>query len=49
MGCNLKDIAPAQQTSLKALAGKRVGIDAFLTAFQFLTTMRDVEECATMR
>lgn len=41
MGCNLKDIAPAQQTSLKALAGKRVGIDAFLTAFQFLTTMRD--------
>ena len=41
MGCNLKDIAPAQQTSLKELAGKRVGIDAFLTAFQFLTTMRD--------
>ncbi len=41
MGCNLKDIAPAEQTSLKALAGKRVGIDAFLTAFQFLTTMRD--------
>ena len=41
MGCTLKDIAPAQQTSLKALAGKRVGIDAFLTAFQFLTTMRD--------
>ena len=24
MGCNLKDIAPAQQTSLKELAGKRV-------------------------
>ena len=41
MGCNLKDIAPAQQTNLKALAGQRVGIDAFLTAFQFLTTMRD--------
>ena len=41
MGCNLKDIAPAEQTSLKDLAGKRVGIDAFLTAFQFLTTMRD--------
>jgi flap endonuclease-1 len=41
MGCNLKDIAPAEQTNLKALAGKRVGIDAFLTAFQFLTTMRD--------
>jgi flap endonuclease-1 len=41
MGCNLKDLAPAEQTNLKALAGKRVGIDAFLTAFQFLTTMRD--------
>ena len=41
MGCNLKDIAPAEQTNLKELAGKRVGIDAFLTAFQFLTTMRD--------
>ena len=41
MGCNLKDIAPAQQTRLKALSGKRVGIAAFLTAFQFLTTMRD--------
>ena len=41
MGCNLKDIAPAEQTNLKALSGKRVGIDAFLTAFQFLTTMRD--------
>ena len=41
MGCNLKDIAPAQQTTLKALTGQRVGIDAFLTAFQFLTTMRD--------
>jgi len=41
MGCNLKDIAPAEQTNLKALAGKRVGIDAFLTAFQFLTTLRD--------
>ena len=41
MGCNLKDLAPAEQTNLKELAGKRVGIDAFLTAFQFLTTMRD--------
>ncbi len=41
MGCNLKDIAPKEQTNLKALAGQRVGIDAFLTAFQFLTTMRD--------
>ena len=41
MGCNLKDIAPKETTNLKALSGKRVGIDAFLTAFQFLTTLRD--------
>jgi flap endonuclease-1 len=41
MGCNLKDLAHTEQTTLQALAGKRVGIDAFLTAFQFLTTMRD--------
>ena len=41
MGCNLKDLAPAEVIRLNDLAGKRVGIDAFLTAFQFLTTMRD--------
>lgn len=41
MGCNLKDIAPAERTNLDALAGKKVGIDAFLTAFQFLTALRD--------
>ncbi len=33
MGCNLKDIAPAQQTSLKALSGKRVGLTPFSPPF----------------
>ncbi|MEZ7994693.1 MAG: hypothetical protein QMC52_06020 [Candidatus Poseidoniaceae archaeon] len=42
MGCNLKDIAPKEAIELASLSGKRVGIDAFLTAFQFLTTMRDL-------
>ena len=41
MGCNLKDLAVSERVRLPDLAGKRVGIDAFLTAFQFLTTMRD--------
>ena len=41
MGCNLKDLATAENIDLASLAGQRVGIDAFLTAFQFLTTMRD--------
>ena len=41
MGCNLKDLATAENIDLASLSGQRVGIDAFLTAFQFLTTMRD--------
>lgn len=41
MGCNLKDLATSEDCELSDLAGKKVGIDAFLTAFQFLTTMRD--------
>ena len=32
---------PSASVFVSDLAGKRVGIDAFLTAFQFLTTMRD--------
>jgi flap endonuclease-1 len=44
MGCNLKDIAPVNTTNLDALAGKRVGIDAYLTAFQFLTAMRNTSK-----
>ena len=47
MGCNLKDLAVSERVRLPDLAGKRVGIDAFLTAFQFLTTMRDRSPRAT--
>ena len=42
MGCNLKDLAPAHPISMEALSGSRVGVDAFLLAFQFLTTIRDL-------
>lgn len=41
MGCNLRDLAAPEEINLAELSGKRVGIDAFLTAFQFLTTIRD--------
>ena len=41
MGCNLRDLADAEDTNMSAMAGKRVGIDSFLLAFQFLTTIRD--------
>ena len=41
MGCNLRDLATPEEINLAELSGKRVGIDAFLTAFQFLTTIRD--------
>lgn len=41
MGCNLRDLATSENIDLASLSGQRVGIDAFLTAFQFLTTMRD--------
>lgn len=41
MGCNLKDLTTPEEINLAELRGKRVGIDAFLTAFQFLTTIRD--------
>jgi flap endonuclease-1 len=41
MGCNLRDLTSPETIDLNSLAGKRVGVDAFLTAFQFLTTMRD--------
>ena len=40
MGCNLRDLANAEDINLAELKGKRVGIDAFLTACQFLTTIR---------
>jgi len=41
MGCNLRDLTTPEDIDLADLRGKRVGIDAFLTAFQFLTTIRD--------
>ncbi len=41
MGCNLRDLASPENIELESLSGKRVGVDAFLTAFQFLTTIRD--------
>ncbi len=41
MGCNLRDLASPENIELQSLSGKRVGVDAFLTAFQFLTTIRD--------
>ena len=40
MGCNLRDLTTPEDIDLAELRGKRVGIDAFLTAFQFLTTIR---------
>jgi len=41
MGCNLRDLASPENTTMAAMKGKRVGIDSFLLAFQFLTTIRD--------
>jgi flap endonuclease-1 len=41
MGCNLRDLAQPETLELNSLSGQRVGVDAFLTAFQFLTTIRD--------
>ena len=41
MGCNLRDLADAENTTMDSMRGKVVGIDSFLLAFQFLTTIRD--------
>ncbi len=41
MGCNLRDLVEKHPIELKSLAGKVVGIDAFLVAFQFITSMRN--------
>ena len=41
MGCNLRDLAQPETLELNTLSGQRIGVDAFLTAFQFLTTIRD--------
>ncbi len=44
MGCNLRDLSNPTKIDLSELAGKRVGIDSFLVAFQFLTSIRDRSE-----
>ena len=41
MGCNLRDLTQPETIELNSLSGQRIGVDAFLTAFQFLTTIRD--------
>ncbi len=41
MGCNLRDLAQPETLELSTLSGQKIGVDAFLTAFQFLTTIRD--------
>ena len=41
MGCNLRDLAQPENLELSSLSGQRIGVDAFLTAYQFLTTIRD--------
>ena len=42
MGCNLRDLAKSHPISMNELAGKKVGIDAFLVAFQFLARISDL-------
>ncbi|RAH14591.1 MAG: flap endonuclease-1 [Methanobacteriota archaeon] len=44
MGCNLKDLSNPVKIDLNSLKGKKIGIDAFLVAFQFLTSIRDRSE-----
>ncbi len=44
MGCNLRDLSNPTKIDLSDLAGKRIGIDSFLVAFQFLTSIRDRSE-----
>jgi flap endonuclease-1 len=40
MGCNLKDLARPESIELSDLAGQRVAVDAFLVAYQFITSLR---------
>jgi flap endonuclease-1 len=40
MGCNLRDLASPVSIELKDLAGERIAVDAFLTAYQFITSLR---------
>ena len=40
MGCNLRDLASPVAIEMKDLAGERIAVDAFLTAYQFITSLR---------
>jgi flap endonuclease-1 len=40
MGCNLRDLARPESIQLRDLAGERVAVDAFLVAYQFITSLR---------
>mgnify|MGYP001430593728 CR=1 FL=1 len=40
MGCNLRELATAHPCELEDLSGERVAVDAFLVAYQFMTTIR---------
>ncbi|MDG1524619.1 MAG: hypothetical protein P8Q90_00915 [Candidatus Thalassarchaeaceae archaeon] len=40
MGCNLRDLASPESIQLSDLSGQRVAVDAFLTAYQFITSLR---------
>ena len=42
MGCNLKDLSSPDDIEISELSGMKVGIDSFLLAFQFLTSIRDL-------
>ena len=39
MGCNLRDLAPAQSINFSELKGQKVAIDVFLNAYQFITSL----------
>ena len=40
MGCNLRDLASPVPIQMSDLAGQRIAVDAFLTAYQFITSLR---------
>ena len=40
MGCNLRDLASPVPIQMTDLAGQRIAVDAFLTAYQFITSLR---------
>lgn len=39
MGCNLRDLAKAETIDLSDLAGEKIAVDVFLSAYQFITAM----------